>query len=99
MAAVNRRIRQRKGSANLARVKGYTMAMAYEVQQHAMRAESEWAEAIRADERERIASAIEEYADDLEWDAVVATKGEVLAIRDMVQSEIHNCAAIARGGA
>lgn len=46
---------------------------------------------------EDIATRIEEYADDLDWDGVVATRGEVLAIRHLVQDELHACAAIARG--
>lgn len=42
-----RRIRQRKGSANLARVRLHTLAMAHEIQEYALRAESEWEDALR----------------------------------------------------
>jgi ABC-type tungstate transport system permease subunit len=44
---IERRIRQRKGSANLARVRLHTLAMAHEVQAYALRAESEWEYALR----------------------------------------------------
>ena len=56
-------------------------------------------EKIRADERERIATAIEEMADDFGWDEVIATKGEVDAMRDVVKDALHGAARLARRSA
>lgn len=54
---------------------------------------------VRAEERERIAQEIEEFADDWsDWDAIVKTEGDVLAVQDVVKEAIHDVARVARPG-
>ena len=55
-------------------------------------------ERTRADERERIAQALEEFADDwADWSAIVQAGDDIVELRDAVKSAIHDAAAIARG--